>query len=491
MRVAMGQIMQETNSFSPIPATVQTFKDHLFLEGNEIPCKLKDTNSEVAGFIDVVDREKCEPIYTVVTQAVTCGPVRRDALDFLIQNLLERLEKAGDIDGIYLALHGAMLVDKTQDGDGLVLQAVREKVGSGIPIVGSVDLHANITPLMVECADALVAYRTFPHTDFREVGAKATDILFKIIKKEIAPEMALCKISMLLPPEAAQTNREPALKLVQAVKKIEAEPSVVTAFFCHVQPWLDIPDVGCSTVVVTNGDKETARKKARELADLFWSLRRDFEVSLVPVSKAIQRAMDEVEGPVVLLDSADGTSSGASGDNTEILEALLGAKLDKPSYTMVIDPEVVELAIEAGVGNTISVILGGKIDKRFSHPIKVTARVKTISDGVFKCEGPLMRGVEFHMGRTVVLVAGKVYIVVMERPTFLWDPGLYRSVGLEPKNAKIVVVKSPVAAYADIAEKMIFVDTLGASSPHFTKLPFEHVTRPLYPFDDIKRIQCL
>lgn len=491
MRLMIGQICQETNSFSPVSANIQSFMDHLFLEGDEIPRRLKDTNTEIAGFIDVVAREKCQPIYTLVAQAVTSGPVDRNALDFLIGNLLDRLEQAGDVDGIYLALHGAMLTDKSGDGSGLILQAVREKIGSSIPIVASLDLHANVTPLMVECADVLLAYRTFPHTDLKQVGVKATHFLIKVVKKKITPEMAFCKISMLLPPEAAQTDRYPASKLVQTIEKMEAEPNVVTAFFCHVQPWLDVPDVGCSTVVVTNGDKGTAQKKARELADLFWSLRHDFQPNLVPVPKAIQRAICEVAGIVVFLDSADGTSSGASGDNTEVLEALLDAKLDQPAYAMVVDPQVVKLAIKAGVGNNISVLLGGKIDVKFSHPIKVTARIKTISDGAFKCEGPLMCGVELNMGRTAVLVVDKVYIVVMELATFLWDPGVYRSVGLEPKDAKIVVVKSPVAAYADIAEEMIFVDTLGASSPHLTKLPFKRVTHPLYPFQDMKNIRCI
>jgi microcystin degradation protein MlrC len=491
MRLLAGQINQETNSFSPITADVQTFKDHFFLQGDEIPLQLKGLNTELAGFMDVVEREKCESVYTLATQAVTTGPLLREAFDFLLKTLLELIEKAGTIDGIYLALHGAMVGEDISDVSGNILHAVREMVGPEMRVVASVDLHANMTPLMIESVDAIDGYRTFPHTDFREVGARATDILVRTIKGEIEPEIGFCKISMILPAESAQTYREPSLKLVREIEKIESDPDGVTAFFCHVQPWLDIPDVGCSTVVVTNGNKVLAQQKAEDLAELFWSLRRDFEPTLYAPTGAIERAIDGISGTVVLLDTADGTSSGAPGDNSEILETLLTMKIKKPVYTMIVDSEAVKHAIKAGLGSTVSVSLGGKIDKRFSHrPVSVTAHVKNITDGVFRCEGPMLHGVEMHMGKTVVLVSGNISIVVMEKATFLWDPALYRSVNLEPRDAKVITVKCPVAAYDDIADEMIFVDTTGASSPFFVKMPFENILRPLYPFDDIKKIQC-
>jgi microcystin degradation protein MlrC len=192
MRLLTGQIYQETNSFSPILATLDFFTDHVYLEGEEIPKRLKGINTEIAGFIDVIQKEKCDPIYTIAAQSVTSGSVKKDAMDYIIRHLLEHIEKAGKIDGVYLALHGAMLTEETNDASGLVLQHVREKIGESIPLVCSVDLHANLTPLMVKCADALDAYRTFPHTDFKQVGARSTEILIKIIKKEIVPKMAFC-----------------------------------------------------------------------------------------------------------------------------------------------------------------------------------------------------------------------------------------------------------------------------------------------------------
>ncbi len=490
MRIAVGQISQESHSFAPASISIQNFKDYVFLEGDEIPQRLENTNTTIAGFMDVMQRENFDPVYTLVAKAVSSGPLKREALDFLIGNLLEKLEKVGRVDGIYLALHGAMLVGETGDASGQILQVVRDKVGKNIPIVASLDLHARLTPLMVECTDALVAWHTFPHVDFKETGGKATGILTQIIKGEVIPEMAFCKIPMIVSAENAYTDREPAIRLIQKIKEIETQPKVVSASFFHVQPWLDVPNVGCATLVVTNNDKKLAKEKAKEFADIFWSIRYDLEPKLTPLKEAIQKAMDSKEGPIILLDSADGTSSGSAGDSVAALEAFLDMKVDKPAYTTVVDPEVVDIAIKAGVGKTISVSIGGKIDKRFSYPIKITAKVKTVSDGVFKYQGPAFHGVEVCMGQTVVLVTGKIYIVVMELPVIAWDPSLYRSVGLEPKDARIVVVKSPVSFYGDIAKELIFVDTPGPSTAHLTNLPYKNITRPLYPFDDIKDYKC-
>jgi len=492
MRLVIGEIMQETNSFSSITASVEDFENCIFLEGNEILQKLKDTNTEVAGFVDVIRKEKCDSVYTLAANAVPSGFVQRKTLDFLVQRLLKQLRKIRNMDGIYIVLHGAMAVDEIHDGSGEILQAVRNEVESHIPIVASLDLHANLTTVMVRYADALVAYHTSPHTDMRETGRKATNILVQIVKGEIVPEMVFCKIPMLLPIENAFTYKEPALKIMQKIKEIETQPGVVSAFVCHVQPWLDVPNVGCSAMVLTNNNKVLAEKKAEELANLFWSLRHDFlKVGLVPVREAIQRAMNEREGPFIFGDSADSLPSGAAGDNTAVAKALLDMKVDKPCYVTLVDPEVVDLAVKAGVDSIISVYLGGKRDKTFSHPIKVVAKVKSVSDGVFKIKAPMATGLECSMGRTVVLLVGKIYIVVMERKVLTFDPALYRSVGLEPKDAHIVVVKCCLLSfYSDIAKEMIFVDTPGESSAHLTSLPYRHITRPIYPFDDMERYEC-
>ena len=491
MRIIVAQINQESHSFTTVPGTLQSFKDCMFYEGNDIGSKLRGINSEIAGFIDVAEEEKLEPVYTIATRAVTSGPITEEAFSCILNRLLEGVQAAGTTDGIYLALHGATLLGEADDATGLVLEAVRKLVGPSFPIVASLDMHANVTKMIVENADALVGYRTFPHTDFREVGEKATRILLKVIRKEISPNIGFCKIGMIIPPEAAQTYREPALKLIRKIEEIETDQAVVTAFYCAVQPWYDAPDVGCSAVVVTDGRKDIASNRSKEIAELFWSLRRDFEPRLFKVDEAIEKAK-RTKGLVVFLDSADGTSSGSAGDNTEILEAFLRTETVGPLFTTIVDRDAVKVAGVAGVGSHISLSLGGKIDLNFSgRPVEVRAEVLKICDGIFRNEGEIMHGAEMSMGQVAVLRVGPVSIVVMEKPTMLWDPQVYRSVGLEPKNAKIVVVKSPVAAYKDIAREMMFVDTLGASSPHLNRLPYARAKHPLYPFEDVKRIECV
>ena len=482
MKIGVGLIMQESDSFSPITTSLQNFKDYYYVKGKEILEKFKGTNHEIGGFIDIATKEHFTPLYTIAANAVSSGPVESETLNYLIQEMLRYLDSGGDIDGFYMVLHGGMLVDEINDGSGMILHALREAIGEDIPIVASLDMHANITSLMVQNCNAIRVYHTFPHVDQRETGTIATEILLKIINKEITPKMSVCKIPMALPAEISTTNREPAKKIIKAMENIEKKSGIVSASFCHMQPWLDTPTAGCSTVVISDGNKELAVKEARNLADLFWSLRDDYLPPLLKPEDAIKKALSAQDGPFLLLEGADSPSAGAPGDGTNLLKVIMEMKIDKPTYFQIVDSEAVNHAIKAGLNATVTVSLGGKIDK-FSKPVKVTARVKTITDGVFKNIGPFNRGVETKMGRTVVLVKDKIYIVVNELPTLLIDSATYRSVGLRPEDAQIVCVKSTVIAYGDTPKEILFLDTLGSSSPNLKGLPFKKIKRPFYPFD--------
>jgi microcystin degradation protein MlrC len=240
-------------------------------------------------------------------------------------------------------------------------------------------------------------------------------------------------------------------------------------------------------VVITNGDADKAQDNARELAAAFWNQRHAFVSDLVPPDKAVARALARETGTVVLCDSADATTSGSTGDSTAILAALLRAvPLKEMALVNVVDPGVVAHAIEAGVGGTATVKVGGSLAPGYFSPVTFTGYVKTISDGTFTFKGPGMRGVPHHMGRTVVLVCDSIHLVVMERGVSQWDPQLYRSLGLEPTDARLVQVKSPMAfraAYEGIYDEVIVVAAPGAASPDLVSLPWQHLPRPIYPLD--------
>jgi microcystin degradation protein MlrC len=250
---------------------------------------------------------------------------------------------------------------------------------------------------------------------------------------------------------------------------------------------MDTGDVASSVVAITSGDREAAERYALWLGAAFWSRRAEFVSELVSPDEAVRRALARTSGTVILCDSADATSSGSTGDSTAVLAALLrAAPLGATALANVVDPRAVGQAISAGVGATVTVEVGGTIARRSFRPVTLTAYVKTISDGTFTFKGPGMRGVAHHMGRAVVLVRGGIHLLVMERGVSQWDPQLYRSVGLEPADARMVQVKSPMAfraAYEGLYDAVIVVSAPGAASPDLVSLPWKRLPRPIYPLD--------
>jgi len=488
MRIAVGSINQETNSFSPLKTSLKDFKkNYLFVE-NDILVHMRNTSTEIGGFITRLEEEGFQPFPTIATQAVSSGPLTEETYEFLCNRLLTEISQLSNIDGILLALHGAMLAEKHTDASGELLQKIRERMGEKIPIVVTLDLHANVTNLMVESSDALTAYHTFPHVDSYNTGYRAANILISMIRGYTRPLMAFKKLPMIVPGENAQTTDGPMAKIMEEIQKIEKEEKILSASVFQVQAWLDIIDTGCSVIVVSDNDSALARGKVEELANLFWKLRYDFlDFNFFSVEEAINRALRIKEKPVILADSADGTGSGSPGDSTAILEALLKMEVKETVLLTLVDPEAVEKAIEAGVGQTITLSVGGKIDNIYHHPVEVTGRIKLMSDGIFRFKGPQFTNLEHCMGQTVVLVVnGNINIVLTEKSAFTFDPQLYRSVGLEPREAKIVVVKSPTgfrASYKEIAKEMLIVDAPGVSSANFCSMPYKNIRRPMFPFD--------
>jgi microcystin degradation protein MlrC len=259
-----------------------------------------------------------------------------------------------------------------------------------------------------------------------------------------------------------------------------------------VQPWLDTADVGCAVTVIADGDHAAAEAHARAIATAFWARRAAFAPALVPPGEAVRRALARQAGTVILCDSADATTSGSTGDSTAVLHALLEATqagavpAGHAALLNVVDPAAVAAVVEAGVGAEVTLDVGGSLAPRYFRPVRITGRVKTLSDGVFTFQGPGMRGVAHHMGRTAVLYVGEIHLVVMERAVSQWDPQLYRSVGEEPSTARIVLVKSPMAfraAYEGLYDEVIVVRAPGAADPDLVSLPWQHLPRPIYPLD--------
>jgi microcystin degradation protein MlrC len=488
MRVVLGGITHEANTFCPHVTNLADFEARWLRRGDAILEDWPNLRTEQSGALGVLtEAPGCEVVPTLLARALSGAPMAQETLDTLLDELLAHIEATLPVDGVLLVLHGAMMSQTEPDATGYLLSRVRELVGPDVPIVGTLDLHANVTRRMVHEATALIGYHTAPHVDMYDTGRKAAQVLLAEVGGHLSPATALVRVPMLLPPENSTHSWGPLAEVIDRALQLEDEGAIVHAGIYPVQPWMDAEDVAASVVVITDGDPEAAKRHARALGAAFWARRGEFVTELISPDEAVKRALGRVAGTVVLCDSADATTSGSTGDSTAILAALLRAMpLGAMALANVVDPRAVDQAIAAGIGATVDLQVGGCLAPQSFRPIRFTGYVKTISDGTFAFKGPGMRGVLHHMGRTVVLVHGDIHLVVMERGVSQWDPELYRSVGLDPLDARIVQVKSPMAfraAYEGICDEVIVVAAPGAANPDLVALPWQHLGRPIYPLD--------
>jgi microcystin degradation protein MlrC len=483
VHVAVASILQENNTFSPVYSRLEDFSP---VYGMDALRRHEGKLTEMGGFIDVLRRSHASIVPVMAGWAITANGLIEE--DFI--HLLDQFEcglRQARADAVLLALHGAQVAVGEDDVAGRLLALTRAVVGPDKPVVVTLDLHANITRKMINLANAIVGYHTYPHIDMFETGQKAARLLMRTLQGKVRPAMAFRKLPLIVPPENSQTTSGPFCELMRMAEDLEASGEAEAVSLFPVQPWMDIPEMGCAVVAVTNGNAEAARQMAKTLARRFWDTKGEFEVRLTPVPEAITAALALEQGPAVLAESADSTGSGSPGDSTGVLRHLLTAPLDGPAAIFLVDPAGVAKAIAAGVGATVSMKIGGAFDKVHSIPVQVNGYVKLIADGrwVARARG-YNTGLTNFMGHTVVLEVGQVQILMAERAAMTVDPALFRSHGIDPVYCRIVVVKSPNgfrAAYEPIAKAVYVVDTPGVSTGNLKTLPFRRVPRPIYPLD--------
>ena len=456
MRIVSAQIGHETNTFASTPTTLQSFQlssvgatphDDLqqgFPIGEPLLDALRGTRTIHGGYIAGASEQgwQLEPL--LLAWATPSGMVCQSAYDLLKGLLLERLAAAGEYHGVLLDLHGAMVTEGLEDAEGNLIQAVRGVVGEEMPIIVTLDLHANSTSRMAQFADAIIGFDEYPHTDMFERGLEAAEVMAKILSGEIRPTLAYQQLPLMTQPPKQCTLREPMLSLLAKAHALEQEENVVNVTLSMGFPYADIRDTGVSVFVTTNNAPELAQRKAAEMAQAIWKVRDDFNVSLTPVTDAIDFAQNEAEGLVILADGSDNPGGGGPCDGTVILRELIDRDVQDAVVAVIADPEAVSEAITAGVGNAVTLDLGGKTDDRHGSPIHLTAHIKLISDGTFVQRGPMGRGVRARMGRAAVLAIGGVEVVVTERRIQPYDVALLRSVGIEPTERRFIALKSAV-----------------------------------------------
>jgi len=483
MRIAIASILQESNTFSPVVTRYEDFSPVL---GTNALKRHDGKLTEMGGFLDILHKSKVEIVPLCAAWAITANRLSRPGFQRLALEFEKRL-RAAAADALLMAMHGAQTAEGEDDVEGFFMLQARAILGPIKPIVLTLDLHANITERMVKSTNAIVGYHTYPHVDMFEVGQKAARLMIRILQGKTKPAMAYRKLPLIIPAENSQTYRGPMHRLMRTAEALENSGAAEAISIFPVQPWMDINEMGCAVVSVTNGDVKTAQRQADSLARKLWESKKSFEVKLTPVQEAIEAALKIRGGPVVLAESSDSTGSGSPGDSTGVLKYLVKAKLTEPAAIFLVDPANVARAIRAGIGKIVSLRIGGAFDKKHSRPVPVRGKVKLISDGrwVARARG-YNTGIVTEMGRSVVLEVGQVHVLMAERSAMTVDPELFRSHGIDPAYCKIVVVKSPNgfrAAYEPIAKAIFVVDTPGVSTANLKALPFRRVPRPIYPLD--------
>lgn len=487
-KIAIGGMYQESHSFSPAPADQAQFEAGYLLFGEDLIEKLQGLNHEIAGALDVAKNHELSPLLYGATGA-SGMPLRQGVFESLTEQLCERLQASLPVDGVFLAMHGAMVAEHDDDATGHVFQKVRDIIGPRVPLVASLDLHANVTKKMSTLTDVLVGYHTAPHIDQFDTGARGMSCLLDILNKKISPTMAHIALPMILPPENGRTTEGPFSNVMNLVKSLEKRSDIVAASAYAVQPWMDLPEMGCSVLVVTNADPSTAELEAKNIAHTFWQKKDAFTQHLITADEIICLAQNTNQKPFIIADSSDSPSSGAPGDSTTFLKACLDAQVEQITLINILDPLAAQKAQQVGIGNRATFTVGASLSGQFYAPITFDAEVASLSDGTFRNKGPGFHGFQFDMGLSAVLKHKGIRLLVMSQPVIQWDPELYRSQGLDPATASMVAVKSPAAfraAYEPFAHQVLILDAPGVCSPNLKTFPWQRINRPIYPLDDIE-----
>jgi len=488
-RVAVAALMHESNSFNPARTALADFKTELPAPGTDLIATWAKNMNEVAGFIAESQRD-----FTLVpilyANATPKGAVERQAFETLTQHLVGGLKNAGRLDGIYLALHGALYTEDFPQGDLEIVRRVRAAVGARIPLVVTHDFHANISPEMSQYCDALVVYKMNPHLDTKERGAQAATILRRTLRHEVKPVTVVVKPPMIYNIVFQHTESEPLQPIKQASIDLEkSNPKVLAASVSGGYQYNDCEWMGPSVTVVTDNDPELARREAQRLADQMWATRDRIRLNLPDAAQAVREAMAATKFPVALFDIGDNIGGGSAGDSTFLLEELVKQKAQGWVVVMA-DKAAVEAAKKAGLGGAFDRPVGGQTDEAHGKPVPIRGRVKSLHLGQY-IETAVRHGGRryWDLGHAAVIqVEGSTAELenLLLVTTLRSSPDSLNqliSCGIYPERQRILVAKgtvAPRAAYEPVAARIQMVDTPGATSVNPARYTFKRLRPGLF-----------
>lgn len=489
MKILVARLNHETNTFSPIPTPLASFGDHGPLYGDQAYAASKNTRTGIGAFIDVLESAGHEVVVACSAMANPSGPVCAQAY----QHLSDTIVSAGKgCQAVALDLHGAMVAESTDDGEGDLLERIRAVLPDA-PIAVAFDLHGQMTNKIIQNSDIVISFKTYPHVDMYETGAHAAKLLVDMIEQRIKPTLAWRQLPLLLNTLCSRTDIGPMREAVELAYAAQAQGmlgvSVLAGF-----PLADIAAPCMSVVVVSDNDPKGADEVAQRIAELIWSKREEFVYQSEPLADSIKRAKELANqpgsGPVLLLDHGDNCMSGGTCDDMNVLHEALRQGLNDIVVGPICDPEAVQALIEAGLNATVTLVVGDKVPLTqlgLTNPAReLTGVVSAISDGQYVVSGPTYTGQRIHMGRTVCLETIQAKVLITETPQEHWDLGIFSHIGIDASKHRFVLLKSRMycrPVFVPIAKALVECDGGGVTGADHTRFPYKKLQRPVYPFD--------
>ena len=487
--VAIGGIMHESNTFNNMPTDRAAFESGYLIFDNDILDIWAEAHHEIGGFIEGASTYDWDLHPILMTAATPAGRVTDAFFNETVTELIQRIQSVPNLDGILLALHGAMVVESYPDGDGEVLRRMRQALGPDFPIVSTLDHHTNVSEQMVAESTTLVIYKTNPHIDQRQRGLQAADILMRTIQGGIKPTQALAKPPMIFNIRHQYTSVEPMCSILEEAAQLETESDVLAANIAAGYPYADVHEIGPAAVVVTDNDPQLAQTEAERLSNMLWNVHDQLDINLPDAATAVTQAIQSEAHPVILVEMGDNIGGGSPGDSTFILSELLKQKADG-FVCILYAPQEVETCNQVGVRGEVDLTAGGKSDDLHGSPVPIRGRVRLIHDGYYEETEPRHGGGRYQdQGITAVVeMEGKSLIVLTSKRQVPFSLHQLFSLGIDPRQMKHIVVKAAIAyraAYEPIAGKIIEVDTPGLTAVNPLHFTYQNVRRPIFPLDSM------
>lgn len=489
-KVLTAEVSHETNTFNIWKTGEDAFRDRFFLRGDAALSQRGKANTEIAGFHEAGQAYGWDIRHVLSVAAGPSSYVKRAAFDWFCDPIVGRAAD-GEYDGILLALHGAMVTDFCEDGEGEVLRRIRKVIDRSIPIAMTLDPHANVTEKMIDLADIIVSFKTYPHIDMHQMARQAGDILQRTMDGEITPRTVMARVPMLEEVDGGRTDVGPMIERLKKAHDYEMLDDVFAVSINAGFASADITEVGPTVLVTGQGDFKAHTDFAQTIADDIWEKRHNGLNVYWTVEDAAKKAaaFKSTKGPLIIADYADNPGAGAYGDSTTLLKALLDAHVSDACFGPIVDSETVEKLQSCEIGANVQIELGGKTDPKFGGgPLFLEAKLLSLWDGVYTGDGPINGGLTDSFGPIAVIRVGDIDILVSSQARQMLDLQQFKAFGINPEECQIVAIKSMQhfrAAFEPIATQVIVCDSGALCTPQYDRLPYKNVRRPIFPLDGI------